>query len=160
MWPDVEITSSPIFAKSSPKSGNCSLYLTKIYSKWSKSNQMFGLLLFENILPGTIKIAQSGHTGIDREQFWAELNPLRYVDEWKLDLWITVWPDLAKFRHCGKKLSLWQFFKGIFSIWRHLELIMTIFYGIRQIFIAINGEILNNYFGHLITLYLWYSIHT
>ena len=86
---------------------------------------MFGLLLFENILPGTIKIAQSGHTGIDREHFWAELNPLRYVDEWKLDLWITVWPDLAKFRHFGKKLSLWQFFKGIFSIWRHLELIMT-----------------------------------
>ena len=42
---------------------------------------MFGLLLFENILPGTIKIAQSGHTGIDREHFWAELNPLRYVDE-------------------------------------------------------------------------------
>ena len=102
---------------------------------------MFGLLLFENILPGTIKIAQSGHTGIDREHFWAELNPLRYVDEWKLDLWITVWPDLGKFRHFGQNLNL---FGNILRVYLVLGTILKVpcqlLYAFGLMFIDVNGS--------------------
>ena len=33
----------------------------------------------------------------------------------------TVWPELGKFRHFGKKIHLWPFPKGLFSIWRNFE---------------------------------------
>ena len=66
MWavrPDVEIKSSPMFAKTCPKSGVGSLCLTKMFYKIAKKiHKIFGLLLIEKLLPGTFKIAQSGHT--------------------------------------------------------------------------------------------------
>ena len=52
---------------------------------------------------------------------------------WNLSIYdrfivLRVWPDLAKFRHFGKKLKcLWQLLHGSFSIWLLLDHILAYF---------------------------------
>ena len=62
-----------------------------------------------------------------------------------LDLNIAspVWPDLAKFRHCGKNLTcLWQFFTVYFLFGKILSQLWQIYYIIGLIFIVANCQIL------------------
>ena len=56
------------------------------------------------------------------------------------------------FTNVVKKLSHWQFFNNISSICQHLELTAAISYAFGQIFNAANGQMLNNYFSHMVTL--------
>ena len=64
-----------------------------------------------------------------------------------------VWPDLAKFCHFVKVfLKLWPFRDGLFSIWQNFETNLAILYAIT----VANGQMLNKFFSHLVTLYLNY----
>ena len=56
---------------------------------------------------------------------------------------LPVWPDLAKFRHIGKHLNFGQYLECFFRIWQNFETTLANFYDIGQMFIAVNGRILN-----------------
>ena len=58
---------------------------------------------------------------------------------------LTVCPDLAKFRHFGKKIKISvHFWYGLISIWQTFLPNIAIFYASRQIIIVENGRGLNN----------------
>ena len=63
MWPDVKLKSSPIFTKVPKKQSKmCSLKRDILIKQ--KSNQIFWLRLYKNMLPRPVKKALSGHTGV------------------------------------------------------------------------------------------------
>ena len=62
--PDVEIKSSPIFAKTCPKSGDNICYLTKnVFLNSQKVTKYLGYFSKNIYFQVLSKIAQSGHTG-------------------------------------------------------------------------------------------------
>ena len=60
---------------------------------------------------------------------------------------------LAILGHLNKILkSIWPFLGKIFSIWPNSDSTLAIIFIIGQIFIVLNGQILNKQFSHLVTL--------
>ena len=60
---------------------------------------------------------------------------------------MTIFGEISALRRDVKKL--WPFRKGSLSIWQNFELPLVNF---GQIFIVVNGQILNNLSNHLVTL--------
>ena len=56
-----------------------------------------------------------------------------------------MWPDLAKFRHFGKILSLWAIFWMSYLVFGILLYYLWHFYATGQIFVVVNDQILNSY---------------
>ena len=56
---------------------------------------------------------------------------------------VAIWPKI---------LSLWQFVWGVFSIRQNLKYSLANIHATGHIFINLNGQILNRYYSHLVTL--------
>ena len=66
----------------------------------------------------------------------------------------AVWPDLAKIHHLGKIFLVLDNFLDFFLLFgKFWGLLWQILYGIRQVFIDVDGQMLKN---HLVTLTMSY----
>ena len=74
-------------------------------------------------------------------------------------MWLAVWQDLAKFYHCGKILIVFGFFEFLFSIWVKFRTYFGQKLTVGQIYMAVNGQILNPYFIRLFTLFVQVGLH-
>ena len=64
-----------------------------------------------------------------------------------------MWPDLAKFCHFGKIFQVFgNLFEGLFSLRQNLESILATIFALGHIWVVLNGQILNKYYSHLVTL--------
>ena len=71
----------------------------------------------------------------------------------RLDMPVAVWPDLAKFRHFGKKINFFGHFLSNYLVFgKIVNLLWQIFYTFGQIFIVLNGQIFKKLYRHLVTL--------
>ena len=68
------------------------------------------------------------------------------MDTNKILDWLSVLPDLAKFRHFGKNLKVFGHFKKLYLVFGNLlNLLWQIFYATGQIFIVVNGQKMKHY---------------
>ena len=63
---------------------------------------------------------------------------------------LTVWPDMAKFRYFGKVWRTLAMVKGLFNIRENIEPTLANVYEIWQIFVVVNGQILNKQPSYLV----------
>ena len=71
----------------------------------------------------------------------------------RLDMPVAVWPDLAKFRHFGKKINFFGHFLSNYLVFgKIVNLLWQIFDTFGQNFLVRNGHTLKQKCSHLVTL--------